>query len=147
MGWSARQPAFTVTTWMRSPALPQLVHQMQPIARRWAGSPAVRPSNPAPPHPYCQGQLSCFTQERFRALSPDCCSGYKREWGLAILLSCPQGLLVCPAIPTTRSILVCCSDRKQGLLPSALQPVRVRASSPTLATPGPALSSATGSNG
>lgn len=38
-------------------------------------------------------------------------------------------------------------DGKQRLLSPALQSMRIRASSPTLMTPGPALSPATGSNG
>lgn len=38
-------------------------------------------------------------------------------------------------------------DRKQRLLSPVLQPVRVRASFPTLVTPGPGLSPASGSNG
>lgn len=47
---------------------------------------------------------------------------------MALLLSHAQGWLTC--IPTTESALLCCPDRKQCLFSCALQPVRVRASSP-----------------
>lgn len=66
--------------------------------------------------------------------------------GSARLLSHSQGWLTC--IPTPgQSALVCCPDRVQSLLSCVLQPWRVRASSPTFVTSGPALSPAADGNG
>ena len=85
LGWSALQLSFIVTTGVSPSALPWPANLMQPIARRWVHSPAVPP------------------RKDDGAISHACCSGYKREWGLAILLSLmPSGLAGLPSNPNNK---------------------------------------------
>lgn len=125
---------------------------MHPAAKSRASSPALKSSDPGRQHSHYQARSTILSRQGIGP-SPDCCRG---AYGGGVQLACSQALRAGSPVPlptTTGLALVYCPlhvlkcKRKQNPLPLALQHMRVRASSPTPVTLGPASSPAAGGNG
>lgn len=90
-GWSTCQLSAVLTSRVRSPAFPWLVHPLQHCAKG-GGSSIFAPSVLALPHLDHQKQLYCVALVRRRGLSPEHCSWCRAGTALPTLLNSEPAL-------------------------------------------------------